>query len=111
MKPWPHSGFRMIRPMAGLMLAMAGPAAAPLGAAAIGNNHPSSGAYSPVNPSSAAARQATPADFSSARAFQLAAGSADSAMVVRLPPGAYTAKVSGAGSTTGATLVEVYLIP
>jgi len=61
--------------------------------------------------STAGARQATPADFSSAGAFQLAAGSADSAMVVRLPPGAYTAKVSGAGGTTGATLVEVYLMP
>jgi glycogen operon protein len=61
--------------------------------------------------STAKARPATPADFSSTGAFPLAAGSADCAMVLMLPPGAYTAKVSGAGNGTGATLVEVYLMP
>lgn len=33
---------------------------------------------------------------------------ADSAVIATLAPGAYTAKVSGVGSTTGVTLVEVY---
>jgi hypothetical protein len=29
-------------------------------------------------------------------------------MVVTLPPGSYTAQVSGVGNTTGVALVEVY---
>jgi len=53
-------------------------------------------------------RQATAADMSSVGAFALAAGSNDSAMVVTLPPGSYTAVVSGVGSTTGTGLAEVY---
>jgi len=53
-------------------------------------------------------RQATAADMNSVGAFPLSAGSADCAMVVTLPPGSYTAEVSGVGSTTGIALAEVY---
>jgi hypothetical protein len=53
-------------------------------------------------------RQATAADMSSVGAFSLAAGSADSAIVITLPPGAYTAEISGVNSATGTALVEVY---
>jgi sugar lactone lactonase YvrE len=41
-------------------------------------------------------------------AFALAAGSNDAALVVTLPPGSYTAQVSGGGGATGVALVEVY---
>jgi hypothetical protein len=51
---------------------------------------------------------ATQALFGPVGAFDLTAGSADCAMVVTLPPGSYTAEVTGANSTTGVALVEVY---
>ena len=35
----------------------------------------------------------------------------DSAILVTLPPGAYTAQVSGASGDTGVALVEVYEVP
>jgi hypothetical protein len=41
-------------------------------------------------------------------AFALPAGSADSALLVNLLPGTYTAQVTGEGGTTGVALVEVY---
>ncbi len=41
-------------------------------------------------------------------AFALAEGSLDAAMVTTLAPGSYTIVVSGAGSSTGNALVEVY---
>lgn len=41
-------------------------------------------------------------------AFQFKAGSRDAAIVTTLPPGNYTAVVSGANNTTGIALVEVY---
>jgi hypothetical protein len=44
----------------------------------------------------------------SAGAFPLTAGSRDAAIVVTLAPGSYTAVVTGAGTTTGGALVEVY---
>ena len=44
-------------------------------------------------------------------AFAFAAGSADAAMIVTLAPGAYTAQVTGVGTTTGLALVEVYELP
>ncbi|MGA2016517.1 MAG: S53 family peptidase [Opitutaceae bacterium] len=53
-------------------------------------------------------KQATAADMASAGAFALPAGSADAAMIVTLPPGLYTAIVSGAGGATGTCLAEVY---
>jgi hypothetical protein len=58
-----------------------------------------------------AAENATAAIFSSVHAFALSAGTADSAMVITLAPGSYTAQLSGAaGSTapTGVGLVEIY---
>ena len=44
-------------------------------------------------------------------AFALAAGSADSALLLTLQPGPYTAVVSGASGSTGLVLVEVYQAP
>jgi hypothetical protein len=41
-------------------------------------------------------------------AFAFAPGSADCALVVSLPAGAYTVQVSGVGNTTGIALAEVY---
>ena len=35
----------------------------------------------------------------------------DSAILVTLPPGPYTAQVSGASGHTGVALVEVYEVP
>ncbi len=40
-----------------------------------------------------------------------APGSADSAHVVKLSPGAYTTQVSGANGTTGVALAEGYEVP
>ncbi|MDP3069956.1 MAG: glycosyl hydrolase family 28-related protein [Opitutaceae bacterium] len=44
-------------------------------------------------------------------AFALPASSSDAAVLVTLPPGAYTASVSGANGTRGAALIEVYEVP
>ena len=44
-------------------------------------------------------------------AFALPAGSADSSILIVLPPGTYTAEVSGASNSTGVGLVEVYEVP
>ncbi len=44
-------------------------------------------------------------------AFALTAGSLDATILISLPPGSYTAQVSGANNTTGAALVEVYEVP
>ncbi len=41
-------------------------------------------------------------------AFAFRAGSRDAALLVTLPPGSYTATVSGVGDTTGNALVEAY---
>jgi hypothetical protein len=43
-------------------------------------------------------------------AFAFATGSRDSAILINLPPGTYTAEVSAPGTTTGLALVEVYEI-
>ena len=48
--------------------------------------------------------------MSAAGAFALNPGSNDTAMLATLPPGSYTAQVSGANSTTGVGLIEVYEI-
>jgi hypothetical protein len=48
---------------------------------------------------------------SSVGAFALTPGSRDAAIIVTLPPGAYTAQVSGVNNTTGVALVEVYELP
>lgn len=44
-------------------------------------------------------------------AFALTAGSKDAVILINLPPGTYTAEVTGAGSTTGLAIVEVYEVP
>lgn len=50
--------------------------------------------------------------FSSVGAFGFAAdASRDAALAIELPPGAYTATVSGKNNTTGVALVEVYELP
>ncbi len=59
----------------------------------------------------AGVQAATAPLMASLYAFSLPSGSADCAMVVTLPPGAYTAQVSGVGGTTGVGLVEVYDVP
>jgi hypothetical protein len=41
-------------------------------------------------------------------AFALPAGSRDAALLVTLPPGSYTAQVTGANNSSGVVLVEVY---
>ncbi len=46
-----------------------------------------------------------------AGAFALSAGSADAALVVTLPAGAYTAHVAGKSGDTGEAIVEVYELP
>ena len=48
------------------------------------------------------------AAFTQVGAFALPASSADSAMLVTLPPGLYTVQVSGANTSTGIALIEVY---
>ena len=51
------------------------------------------------------------AAFARVGAFALPVGSRDAALLATLPPGAYTAQVSGVGGTTGVALVEVYEVP
>jgi hypothetical protein len=46
-----------------------------------------------------------------AGAFALPANSADSALLLSLPPGPYTAQVTSANSVAGVALVEVYQVP
>ncbi len=48
------------------------------------------------------------AAMSSVGAFSLSPTGEDTAMLVTLPPGGYTAQVSGVNSTTGVGLIEVY---
>ena len=49
--------------------------------------------------------------FAQVGAFPLASGAADAAIVVTLPPGAYTAEVSGVNGSTGVGLAEIYEVP
>ena len=44
-------------------------------------------------------------------AFVLSSGSTDSALLVTLAPGVYTATVSGVAGATGAAMVEIYEVP
>jgi hypothetical protein len=44
-------------------------------------------------------------------AFPLATGARDAAILINLPPGSYSAQVTGPGTTTGVALVEVYEVP
>jgi len=58
--------------------------------------------------STAANAPAIAAAATSTGAFALPADSADSALLVSLAPGAYTAEVAGVGGATGVALAEVY---
>ena len=49
--------------------------------------------------------------FAAVGAFSLPATSADSAVLVTLPAGAYTVQVAGTNNSTGIALVEVYEVP
>lgn len=49
--------------------------------------------------------------FTRVGAFALPANSADTAIVATLPPGPYTAQVSGLNGATGVGLIEVYDVP
>lgn len=49
--------------------------------------------------------------FLAVGAFPMPAASADAALLVTLPPGSYTAQVSGVNNGTGIALVEVYDVP
>lgn len=59
--------------------------------------------YSNARDAATAAREAG--------AFPLSARSRDAVLVVVLPPGNYTAQLTGAGNTAGSALVEVYELP
>jgi glucose/arabinose dehydrogenase len=61
----------------------------------------------PTAPNAAAIRAAA----RTVGAFALQENSRDSALLVTLPPGAYTLQISGANATVGTALVEVYLVP
>jgi hypothetical protein len=49
--------------------------------------------------------------FSRVGAFDLAPNSRDAVLLVTLPPGSFTAQVSGVGNATGVALIEVYELP
>ena len=52
------------------------------------------------------------ATFRSVGAFTLSSTtSRDSALLVTLAPGSYTAQLTGVGNTTGVALIEVYEVP
>ena len=44
-------------------------------------------------------------------AFPLTEGSADAVLLIEVPPGAYTAQVSGADGGEGIAIVEIYGAP
>jgi hypothetical protein len=46
-----------------------------------------------------------------AGAFPLPRGSKDAALLIELPPGAYTAHLGTADATGGTTLLEIYVLP
>ena len=53
---------------------------------------------------------ATSGAMAAAGAFPLVSGSKDCAMIVTLPPGSYSATVSGTGGKTGLILFELYCL-
>ncbi len=61
-----------------------------------------------TSPVVASVQVATVQAMNAVGAFSLNNGSTDAAMLVTLPPGSYTAQLSGVGGTTGIGLVEVY---
>jgi predicted O-methyltransferase YrrM len=71
------------------------------------------GMFPKVGPSTvdAIVLTATASAMAGVGAFALETGSADSAMILTLPPGTYTAEVSGLEEESGAALVEIYEMP
>ena len=61
--------------------------------------------------SSSPDRPAIASAFAQAGAYAFSVGSQDSALVINLAPGSYTAQVQGVGNTTGVALIEVYELP
>jgi lipoic acid synthetase len=58
------------------------------------------------------ARWVHPDEFAEWKAFALAAGSRDAALIVSLAPGAYTVQITSAdGTATGVALIELYELP
>ena len=55
--------------------------------------------------------QSLPPVFAAIGAFPLSTQSRDAALLLSLSPGAYTARVTGAASTTGVALIEIYEVP
>lgn len=51
------------------------------------------------------------AAFAAVGAFALPAGSLDAALFATLPPGSYTVRAAGVGTTTGSALIEIYELP
>lgn len=49
--------------------------------------------------------------FAQVGAFNLPAASRDALLLVTLPPGSYTAQVTGVNNTTGVALIEIYEVP
>ena len=49
--------------------------------------------------------------FDQVGAFRFKSASKDSALLLTLPPGSYTAQVSGVGNVTGNGIVELYVVP
>lgn len=49
--------------------------------------------------------------FAATGAFALVNGLADAALVATVPPGSYTAQLTGAGDSTGTALIEVFEVP
>ena len=64
-----------------------------------------------TSPVEAGIQPASGSLMTSVGAFSLPSGSTDSALVLTLPPGAYTAQVTGADNSTGIGLVEIYEVP
>ena len=64
----------------------------------------------PVSPLTSGAAELNAA-FTSVGAFALTTNSRDAALIVTLPPGTYTAQVSGLNNTVGVAIVEVYDLP
>ncbi len=60
-------------------------------------------------PAASGLRAASKAD--QVGAFAMIPDSADAALVLTLPPGSYTAVISGEAGSTGVVLAEVYLVP
>jgi hypothetical protein len=59
----------------------------------------------------AASASTIAAAAASVGAFSLAAGSNDSALILNLAPGAYTAQLSGVNGVTGTAMIEIYELP